>query len=206
MRVQLKPQRRNPDRTSVFIDGKYAFSVDKETLKRMGYFTEAEISEDELDKLLYETERTQARNYAFRLLSYRMRTSKEIKERLMKRKYSEIVIQDVLAELNSLGLIDDEKFAENFVRDRLNFALKGKQMIFAELIKKGINEEVIKNALKSISDQQEESACLKLIRKYEPRYRNLAKIKRQQRIYSLLNRRGFSYATIKKVLKLNEEN
>jgi regulatory protein len=205
MRVQLKPQKRNPDRTSVYINGRFCFGVDKETLERLDYFTKSEISDTELEKLLYEAERTQARNYAFRLLSYRMRTEKEMHDRLQRRKFSEPVKKDVMEELEKLGLLDDQKFAETFARDRLNFGLKGKRMIFAELVKRGIDNKNIKNVLADITEESEEEACIQLIRKYGNRYRNLSLSEKKQKYYGLLTRRGFSYAVIKKALKLESE-
>lgn len=205
MRVQLKPQKRNPDRTSVYINGKYVFGVDKETIERLGYFTKSEISDTELDKLFYEAERTQARNYAFRLLTYRMRTKKEMQDRLQSREYSERVIINVMDELERLSLLDDKKFAETFARDRLNFGLKGKRMIFAELLKKGIDNKNVKSVLADIGEENEEEACLTLIKKYANRYRNLSLSEKKQKYYGLLTRRGFSYPIIKKALKIESE-
>ncbi|MBS4015162.1 MAG: RecX family transcriptional regulator [Candidatus Latescibacteria bacterium] len=205
MRVQLKPQKRNPERTSVYINGKFCFGVDKETLERLGYFTKSEISDTELKKLFYEAERTQARNYAFRLLSYRMRTRKEMQDRLRRREYSDQVKKDVMDELEKLGLLDDRKFAETFARDRLNYRLKGRRMISAELIKRGIDNKNIKTALADITEENEEEACKQLIRKYSNRYRNLSLSEKKQKYYGLLTRRGFSYPIIKKALKLESE-
>ncbi len=205
MRVQLKPQRKNPNRTSIYLDGKYAFSVDKETLARMGHFTDTEISQTELDKLLNEAEKNKARNYVFRLLSYRMRTKKELVDRLHRREYSDMVIQDLINELEKMKLIDDKKFAEIFAQDRLNFGGKGKKIIFSELFKKGINNQDIKNALADIKTEKEEDICKRLIEKYSNRYRNLSLNEKKKRFYGLLTRRGFSYPVIKKVLKINDE-
>jgi regulatory protein len=205
MRVQLKPQRKNPDRTSVYLDGKYAFSVDKTTLARLGHFTETEISQTELDKLFYEAEKTKARNYAFLLLSYRMRAKKELEDRLRRREYSDRVIQDLMDELETLGLIDDKKFAEAFTQDRLSFGLKGKRLIFAELIKRGVGNTNIKTALSAIEEEKEQEICKRLIEKYSNRYRKLPWNEKKQKFYALLTRRGFSYPIIKKALKIEDE-
>lgn len=204
MRVQLKPQKRNPDRTSVYLNGKFIFGVDRETLERLSYFTKSELSDAELRKLIYEAERTQARNYALRLLSFRMRTKKELHDRLQRREFSEPVKKDVLDELEKLGLLDDQKFVESFIRDRLNFGLKGKRMIFAELVKKGVDNNHIKAMLGEISEQDEEEACKKLIQKYSKRYQHLAAGDKKQRLFGLLNRHGFSYSVIKRALRIEE--
>ncbi len=204
MRVQLKPQKRNPDRTSVYLNGRFCVGVDRETLERLGYFTRTDLSQTELEKLLFGAERTQARNYAFRLLSYRMRSRKEMTDKLARREFSESVKKDVMAELENLGLVDDEKFAQSFARDRLSFGLKGKQMIFAELKKKGIDNQHIKTVLAGFDPSSEEEACKKLILKYSNRYRKFSLRERKQKYYGLLSRRGFSYSVIKKALQIED--
>jgi len=202
MKVSLKPQRKNPERTSVYINGRYAFSVDKKTLSQLGLYEQQEISKPELDKLIYETEKQKAKDYAFRLLSYRMRARKEMIGRLQRKEFSDTVISDVMKELETLGLIDDEKFALAFASDKLRLGLKGKRLIFAELIKKGIDRPEIENALNAIDELKEQEACKILIQKYHNRYRGLSVFDKKQRLYALLTRRGFSYPIIKETLKI----
>jgi len=205
MKVSLKPQRKNPERTSVYINGRYAFSVDKKTLSQLGLYQEQEISKPELDKLIYEAEKQKAKDYAFRLLSFRMRARKEMENRLQRKEFTESVISDVIKELESLGLINDNKFAQAFVSDRLNLGLKGKRLIFAELIKKGVINQNIKSALNEISESQEQEVCKRLIQKFENRYRRFSVNEKKQKLYGLLTRRGFSYSIIKKALKIEEQ-
>lgn len=206
MQVQLKPQRKNPERTSVYINGKYSFSVDKETLLRLNLFEQTEIPASFLDTLSYEAEKKKARDYVFHLLSYRMRSKKELEDSLRRRAYSLAIIKDIMSELETLNLIDDKKFAEAFAQDRLNFALKGKRIIFAELLKRGLDNQTIKTTLAEIDESKEETACLKLIRKFSGRYKNLSEYEKKQKLYGLLTRHGFSYSIIKKALKIEEEN
>ena len=205
MKVSLKPQRKNPERTSVYINGRYAFSVDKKTLSQLGLYEQQEISKPELDKLIYEAEKQKAKDYAFRLLSFRMRARKEMENRLQRKEFTESVISDVIKELESLGLINDNKFAQAFVSDRLNLGLKGKRLIFAELIKKGVINQNIKSALNEISESQEQEVCKRLIQKFENRYKSLPEYEKKQKLYALLTRRGFSYPIIKKALKIEEQ-
>jgi regulatory protein len=205
MRVNLKPQRKNPERTSVYINGRYAFSVDKETLAHLGLYEQEEISKPEFDKLIYEAEKQKAKDYAFRLLTYRMRSIKELESRLQRKEFSGLIISDVMKELETLGLIDDKKFAQAFASDKLNLGLKGKRLIFVELIKKGIDAPEIKNVLNNIEESQEQEVCKRLIQKYGNRYRKLPAGEKKQKLYALLTRRGFSYPTIKNALKIEDE-
>lgn len=205
MRVSLKPQRKNPERTSVYINGKFAFGVDKETLIRLGLFEQQEISKSDFDKLIYEAEKKKAKDYAFRLLNYRMRTFKEMTDRLKQKQFSSEIVSDVIKDLKTMGLVDDKKFALAFASDRMNLSLKGKRLILAELIKRGIDQSDIKDVLNSWDELKEQDACMRLVKKYYNRYQRLPEIKKKQRLYALLTRRGFSYPIIKNALKITED-
>ncbi|MCX7785727.1 MAG: RecX family transcriptional regulator [candidate division WOR-3 bacterium] len=205
MKISLRPQRKNPERTSIYINGKYAFSVDKDTLAQLSLYDKQEITKRELEHLLFESEKQKCKDYAYLLLSYRMRTKKEIEDRLRHKDFSPSIIKDVMTELENQGLIDDRKFAQAFARDRINFSLKGKHLIFAELRKKGISQQDIESVL---NDPEiingEESALKRIIEKYQNRYKKYPLQERKQKFYTLLTRRGFSYPMIKKVLKIEE--
>jgi regulatory protein len=204
MRVNLKPQRKNPERTSIYINGRYAFSVDKETLLRLGLYEQQEISKTELDTLIYDAEKQKAKDYAYRLLKYRMRSRKELETRLRRKEFSSMIISDVIKSLENANLINDEQFARAFTSDRVNLGLKGKRLIFAELIKKGIDVPLIKNALNNVDETKEQDAIKRLIEKYTNRYRKLPLNEKKQKLYALLTRRGFSYPVIKGALKIEE--
>ncbi|MFB0509544.1 MAG: regulatory protein RecX, partial [bacterium] len=138
-------------------------------------------------------------NYAFRLLSYRSRSQKEISERLRNRGYPEPVINTIIEELKNTGLIDDKKFAIMFAQDRLNFAKKGKRIIFAELLRKGVPKPDVEEALKKIND--ETAVAKKLIEKYKKRYTRLEPDKRRKKLYDLLLRRGFSFKVVEEIME-----
>ena len=205
MRVNLKPQRKNPERTSIYINGRYAFSVDKETLLRLGLYEQQEISKTELDTLIYDAEKQKAKDYAFLLLKYRMRSRKELETRMQRKEFSSMIISDVIKDLENSGLVNDEQFARAFTSDRLNLGLKGKRLIFVELIKKGVEVSLIKHALNSVDEIKEQDAIKRLVEKYTNRYQKLPLYEKKQKLYALLTRRGFSYPAIKNALKITEQ-
>ncbi|CQD22532.1 recombination regulator RecX [Mycolicibacterium conceptionense] len=69
----------------------------------------------------------QAKNVCLRLLTVRARTRAELTEQLTKRGYEEELSAKVLDRLTEVGLIDDEDFAEQWVRSRHANAGKGKR-------------------------------------------------------------------------------
>src|SRR5690348_8663973 len=88
----------------------------------------------------------QARAVCLRLLTARARSRAELETQLAKRGYAEDVTAQVLDRLTTVGLIDDEDFAEQWVRSRRLHAGKGKRALAAELRTKGVDNEVISAA------------------------------------------------------------
>src|ERR1043165_8759273 len=71
----------------------------------------------------------QAKNVCLRLLTVRARTRAELIEQLTKRGYEEDLSAKVLNRLTEVGLIDDEDFAEQWVRSRHANSGKGKRAL-----------------------------------------------------------------------------
>jgi regulatory protein len=197
--TKLSRQKRKENRFSLFIDGSFAAGLSAETVTRLHLSEGKEIDPEQLQKAIFEEERQRALNYAFRLLSYRGRSQKEILERLKNHGYSESVINATMEEVKNAGLIDDKKFAVMFAQDRLNLAKKGKRVIFIELLRKGVPKSDVEEALKKINDETE--VAKKLIEKYKNRYARLEPKKRKKKLYDLLLRRGFTFKTIEDIMR-----
>ncbi len=132
-----------------------------------------------------------------RLLTVRARTRAELAGQLAKRGYSEDVSTAVLDRLTQVGLIDDEQFAEQWVRSRRVHAGKGKRALAAELRTKGVDHEVIDAALADIDAGAERTRAEQLVRDRlrreklgDPGDRD-AENKVVRRLVGMLARRGY---------------
>lgn len=147
--------------------------------------------------------------YAFRLLKNRLRSAWEIDQALARRGVEESERQAVLEQLSELDLINDQRFAEAWVHTRDLLAPRGAFILQMELVKKGIDKEIIKKVLRErqdlaadeASDQpDEETLARKLLEGKMRAYAHLTPEVRERRLLSLLMRRGFSYETAKRIL------
>jgi regulatory protein len=141
-----------------------------------------------------ETREEQAHGVCLRLLTVRARTRAELAGQLAKRGYPEEVVETVLARLTAVGLIDDEDFADQWVRSRQVYAGKGKRALAAELRTKGVADEVIAAALSGIDAGAERLRAEQLV---ERRLRRevLDKgddVKVTRRLVGMLARRGYN--------------
>ena len=136
----------------------------------------------------------QAKNVCLRLLTVRARTRSELIEQLTKRGYEEDLSAKVLNRLTEVGLIDDEDFAEQWVRSRHANSGKGKRALAVELRKKGVDKEVIDAALADLDPAAERQRAEQLVRDKLRRERlddDDGDVKVTRRLVGMLARRGY---------------
>jgi regulatory protein len=139
----------------------------------------------------------QARDVCLRLLTVRARTRAELEGQLAKRGYPDDVSAKVLDRLAEVGLVDDEDFAEQWVRSRHANSGKGKRALAVELRKKGVDGEIISAALAELDPAAERQRAEELVRDKLRRERlgddprSDADVKVTRRLVSMLARRGY---------------
>ena len=133
-----------------------------------------------------------ARNYALNLLSYRMRSETELRNRLRKAGYAADIIEEAIVFLKEYNYINDRDFAGRWVNDRLALKPIGRRRLRWELQQKGIAGELIDHAVNIIDENDEYIMALELVRKKYTKSENYTSTK----IASFLQRRGFSSSVI----------
>ena len=138
----------------------------------------------------------QAQSYCLRLLTARARTRGELTERLTQRGYTEDVIDVVLGRLAKAGLLDDAEFAREWVRSRQLNAGKGRRALAVELRNKGVDAEIIAEALAGIDADTERRRAEELVaaRLRRERLVDGDEMKVTRRLVGMLARRGYSSA------------
>jgi len=140
-----------------------------------------------------------AQSYSLRLLSIRLRTEKEIRDKLFQKDYPPDVIDIVLQKLTTSNLINDVRFAQLWFESRKNLKNKSNFFIEMELKQKGISDEIINQ----ISKEPKESSDLNSAKKLLERKKHLfdKKIGREklQKQQQYLMRNGYSWETVKNV-------
>ena len=144
----------------------------------------------------------QARALCLRLLTAKARTRSELAGQLKKRGYPDDVSGRVLDRLADVGLVDDLGFAVQWVQSRQANGAKGKRALAADLRKKGVQDDVIAEALDGIDASAEHDRAAKLMQT-RLRRENLdgdhAKVAR--RLVGMLARRGYTEATCIDIVK-----
>ena len=136
--------------------------------------------------------RQKARNYAFLLLKFRLRSEKEILQRLKKKKFDEGIIQETLSFLKEKGFVDDRYFAKAWIESRIKRPL-GLRRIRSELQLKGVAGEIIDSQLEEIKKEySEEDLVFELAKERIHKLKSIDPQKAKRRTLEYLLRRGFS--------------
>ncbi len=147
----------------------------------------------------------QARNLCLRLLTARARTRAQLATQLTKRGYPDDVSGRVLDRLAEVGLVDDQDFAEQWVRSRHFNAGKGKRALAAELRTKGVDDEVIAEALADVDADAERVRAEQLVADKLRRERltdDTDDVKVARRLVGMLARRGYGQSMAFDVVKV----
>ena len=144
---------------------------------------------------------------ALRYRSHRPRTSFEIKNFLLKKFFSEDVINKVITKFISNKMIDDKEFARMFSVDAVSLKQLSKKVLLNKLLQKGIEKNLAVDTIASIYKTIDENI---LIQKVIDKKFKMKKIKdlndlQKQKLFQFLLRRGFLSEDISKVLKINFE-
>jgi len=196
--TKIERQKHDEKRYSVFIDGEFAFGMSGVDILYNHLEEGDEISADELRKLYDGVLFDRARDKATRFLAYRARSEKEVRDKLDGEGYPDEVIDRVVELLQGYGYIDDRKFAEAFVEDKICHAGCGKARLARELREKGIESEIIDEVLEN-TDTDEVALALAHLQKKTRGVREMDFAERQRYI-GYLQRRGFTWDVVSEAL------
>ncbi len=196
--TDIQVQKKHPSRRSIFLDGEFFCGISDELAAKFHLKTGMEIDEGELKTLLHEGEFSKAKNYVYRIIARRMYTSKEIRNKLIERGYIDEIIQDVIATMERYGYVNDEVYAEEWVKSRMKSKPKGKIALRQELARKGIDKSIIEDALGQAFDESTEAdMALVLAQRKISSYSKDDPAAARRKLQSFLLRRGFGYGIVK---------
>lgn len=141
-----------------------------------------------------------AKAFAVRLLSRREYARHELAQRLARKGYGRETVESVLARLEELDYLSDARFAEQFVRSRVDRG-SGPMKIRAELMKRGVDDADIESALAAADCDFTELAVRVRQRRFgEARPGDLEEKARQARF---LAQRGFRADDVRTALDVD---
>jgi regulatory protein len=191
----LTPQQRNKERVNVYLDGKFAFGLSAIVAARLKIGQA--LSDQDVSRLEALDEVEEAYNKTLKYLSYRPRSRAELERYLKGKRVSAEAVASVLERLTQAQFVNDEDFARFWVENREQFAPRSKRALRSELRQKGIADADVQAA---IGEVDEERGAYEAAAKRAARMTTLDRETFQRRLSDFLQRRGFGYGVVKKVV------
>lgn len=140
------------------------------------------------------------RGYALFLLKLRDRSVGEIEEKMKQKGFLEADVAETVAFLLEKNFLNDERFAREYVRQRLLARPQGAHLLRQKLYEKHLNKALIELVLSEISSESERDSAEELGQKWIASHERVPKEERWGKLGSFLTRRGYDYDKIKSVL------
>lgn len=196
--TDVKQQIKRSDRYSIFVDGKYAFSLSEGGLVDSRLHIGQEVTKEELEKLKDTALLDKIYNKVLGLLARRQRSEWEIREYLKRNETPPLLTEEILNKLSELNYVDDKKFATMWVENRRLLKSTSLRRLKLELKQKRVPDEMIQEVL--VDDETDEKQVL---RELVEKKQKITRYQDKQKLMQYLIRQGFNYGDIKDVLKDN---
>lgn len=196
--TKIEVQQKNKERVNIYIDEEFFAGVDVELVYTLGLKKGLNMDDENRKELIYKDNISKAKNKAFRILNKAEQSEKILRDKLSD--YDEEIIDEVITFLKNINLLDDKGYAKRIAYSNSNISKFGKNKIKQNLYQKGINKEIIEEALEDIDEDVEFENALYLAEKRYSRIKNEDKRKIYQKLAQHLTYKGFSYDITKRAI------
>lgn len=195
----IKQQIRRQGRYSVFVEGKYSFSLSADALLESQLTIGLEIDAKRVGELKQLSDDDKIYNNVLNYLAIRPRSEWEIETYLTRKKASPALSLTILNKLRVNELTNDRKFAEAWVRDRRLLRPTSRRKLNLELKQKRVPTEIIDAVLSG-----DETPDSDVLRELIARKRKQTRYQDDLKLMQYLARQGFNYGDIKAALQLED--
>lgn len=188
----------------VYIDKEFCFSLPEELFLSLGLYDKKRISENEIYNIKEIVVLKNAKSVAVKFAALKLRTEKEVREKLEGLGFDDGVADRVIKELITLGYLNDSVYAEKFILGRSKLKPISKRLLKFELESRGISPVLIDKAIEE-SSMDEESIIDSIINKRFVK-NDLNNEKTIKKLKSFLYARGFDLSSIEEGLRRARDN
>lgn len=185
----------------IYLDNKLAANLDVNIVAQYRLKKYQEITRQQLDNLIFESNLCRAKQRVLYLLARKDYTKNELLKKLVD-EFGDKASMQVVLRMEEIGLIDDEKYALKFAKDLIFRKHFAKQRARFEMSKKGLENDIIEEALAKVEFDPVEEIAKVIKAKF------ISKINDEQGKRRTINnfiRKGFNYGDIKAALELIEQ-
>lgn len=180
------------DKYNVFLSNGEVLTLPENVITENELLLKKELSQDLYEKVNRDSLIYDLVSVAIKYISIRLRSISEIKAYLSKKNSDKDLIESATKKLIALGYLDDERFTQAFIKDKLNFTTMGDYKIRMELQKLGVDSQIIESNISSIDDDVITQRMEKVIAKDLKTNKKLTGNNLKNKIYNHLLNQGYS--------------
>jgi regulatory protein len=151
-----------------------------------------------------------ARTILLNQLTGRARSRRELADKLAQKNVPDDLATRLLDRFEEVGLVDDAAFARTWVEDRHTSRGLAPRALAQELRRKGVDDDVAREALDQIDPDEQEATARALVRKKLRSLERFDEQTRTRRLVGLLARKGYApglaYAIVRDELGAEQES
>lgn len=171
------------------------YTLDYSDFEKFNIKKDMIVSQELLDEINKISTFENAYNIGLNFISYKIRTTYEVRNKLMTKNFDPEIIARVIEKLEKLNLLDDYKYCKIFINEKLNFTDYSKRRVANDLFKKGISKDIYRDYLEESYDYEIEyekanNLVDKKINSWSKKYTDY---KLKNKIVSFLAQKGFPY-------------
>ena len=148
--LSIKRSTRYNDRIIVKLDDKSVFRVPEDAFVLNPLHVGETVTLDEIENYDVKMRLQEAKDAAFKLLSFRMRSIAEMRKRLKEKSFSQIEIDHVIDKLTKLNYLNDVEFGKAFVKEKIKNKKIGPKAIKSELFPHQLSSDFVDELIESV--------------------------------------------------------
>lgn len=177
---------------NVYLSNGEVLELDESVITNNELLLKKRIDNDLYDKLKRDNKICILINASIKYINVRLRSIKEIKDYLLKKEDDTDLIDEVISRIMKMGYLDDRRFTEAYIKDKLNFTSWGDYKIINELNKLGISSLDIEDNIDLLSEDILNERMRKIIDKDIRTNKKYSGLKLKNKIYNHLLTSGYS--------------
>lgn len=194
----IKQQEKNPERVSIFVDGKYSFSLTLDEVVTEKIKNGQEIDGSRLKQLKKISDEGKIRARALDWVLLRPHSVREFKDYMYRKKADLAMTEALIAEFGEKGYLNDVDFGVWLVEERQRSG-KSNRAIKAELFKKGLSRQDVDTVMEGQEETELERLKLLISKKGRmTRYQD-----DPQKLAKYLVAQGYNWYLVKEALALD---
>lgn len=198
--TKVEVQKKNKQRYSIYIEDTYAFSVHQDLLVKFMLLKGEELNEQQIEYIKKADSKHRVYQVAIHYLSSKMRTEKEVRDKLLSYEILPEFIDEAIEKLKKMNYLNDAMYASAYVRTAIATTKKGPYVIRTELLKKGVHEDDCEEALEQYTYEEQFDHAYQLADRQVQRLSTKSPRQAKQQLYVFLMRKGYSGSLTQEVL------